>query len=1397
MASVGPEPAGLAQGIVDKGLCQKKEGHGSADSTEEQPNGDRWVSSPAAQALLNGDDCGEHKTISTPAKTLAVSENGTPEPPHGSVTGSNGLTLSQTQSSLSPHRTNRPTAGPHTDTSPSPSPVCGDSRNSLRTDPGPAGSKNGPPVQVHRARKTMSRPAVSQAQKLLNREMREAKGAKGEQMDTNDSRSSSDLPSTQNQLPHSPAEQTASTTTTTTTTSAPAKLHLVPFSGALVSRKKKRRMGTYSLVPKKKAKGLKQRSVLEMFKQLEHTAKSVEVCQTNNINGEKVEHMSEEESEVEESEEEHKPPEESVSDVQEPAQTPECNTQVGEEQESEESAEEEGRRRAQKHRIQREEETEAQTDRRQSLAASFEETKEETKSQRLLLDSDLTRTCGLELLRKSLPLLQHTQQHPTWTEGPRLANAHFQMELALVYLLHVPPPWHSNWLAPCIYSELQDKPETPVQLQSSEEKPLSQPSEPSQPSPEPIRVQPSPEPSKLQLDSEPTQEQPTPEHSVEPSAEAILEPTEETSSEPNVKASLEPTEEAGLNPTEEASSEPSVEDGVDLVVKPSAETSPQTSPHVSSRPCTPSQSSPKTDQTDANTPLKAAAEDTQELPLCSCRMETPKSREILILADRKCMATESVDGQLSRCQAAVLKHEMMRPSNSVQLLVLCEDHRSGMVKHQCCPGCGYFCRAGTFMECQPDVSISHRFHRSCASVLKGQSFCPHCGEELSKAKEVTIAKADTTSTVAPVQVHHPPTASAPEGRADTTTGSVSRPLAVSELCTADSSLSVRSALDSAVPGLSRSSSVQSGTDGPGAYTGHSRETLESVLVALDNEKPKKLRFHPKQLYISAKQGELRRVLLMLVDGIDPNYKMDTQNKRTALHAAAEAGHLDICHMLVQAEANLDMCDEDQRTPLMDACENNHKEVVSFLLRAGASATHKDAEGFTCLHLAAKSGHYNIVEHLLSLGVIDINDQDDGGWTAMIWATEYKHVDQVRLLLSKGADINIRDKEENICLHWAAFSGSVEIAELLLDAHCDLRAVNIHGDSPLHIAARENRLECVTLFLSHGADVFLKNREGETPPDCCSHSSKAWMALQGSRRVRSIQLNQGRKVLHRDIALGQEAVPIPCVNAVDSEAYPEDYKYIKENCVTSPMNIDRNITHLQYCICKDDCSNSICMCGQLSLRRWYDQNGCLLPEFSLEEPPLIFECNHACSCWRTCKNRVVQKGLRVRMELFRTQKKGWGVRALQDIPQGTFVCQYVGEIITDDEAEMRQNDAYLFSLDDKEQYCIDARYYGNISRFLNHMCEPNLLAVRVFTTHQDLRFPHIAFFASQSIQAGEELGFNYGDHFWEVKSKMFTCECGSPRCNYSSVAMATLPADSTPGEQQASASPDTSSATGPS
>ncbi|CAB1319573.1 unnamed protein product [Coregonus sp. 'balchen'] len=557
-----------------------------------------------------------------------------------------------------------------------------------------------------------------------------------------------------------------------------------------------------------------------------------------------------------------------------------------------------------------------------------------------------------------------------------------------------------------------------------------------------------------------------------------------------------------------------------------------------------------------------------------------------------------------------------------------------------------------------------------------------------------------------------------------------------------------------------------------------KTSLESILMALDDEnmRPKKVKYHTKQLYISAHHGELQKVIHLLVDGKDPNYLMDSQNKRTPLHAAAAEGHQEVCHMLVQAGANLDTFDEEQRTPLMDSCENNHLDTVKYLLRAGAALSHKDIKGSTCLHLAAKLGHYDVVQHLLSKASKQVNCQDDGGWTPITWAIEYKHRELVLLLLSRGADVNIRDKEENICLHWAALSGSDDIAQILLDARCDLHAVNVHGDSPLHIAARENQLECVTLLLSQGADVNLKNREGETPLDCCIYNSKVWVSLNTNKKLTDARRSRDshrEKVLCRDISRGYEAVPITCVNGVDSDSCPDNYKYVPDSCVTSPINIDKDITHLQHCVCTDDCSSNTCMCAQLSLRCWYDKEGRLPLEFCQKEPPVLFECNHACSCWRSCRNRVVQNGLRARLQLYKTQRMGWGVRALQDIPQGTFICEYVGEIITDAEADGRENDSFLFTLDNKvgDVHCIDARLFGNIGRFINHLCEPNLLAVRVFTMHQDLRFPRIAFFSSKPIQSGDQIGFDYGDHFWKVKSKYYSCQCCSPKCRHSSAAIA--------------------------
>lgn len=62
---------------------------------------------------------------------------------------------------------------------------------------------------------------------------------------------------------------------------------------------------------------------------------------------------------------------------------------------------------------------------------------------------------------------------------------------------------------------------------------------------------------------------------------------------------------------------------------------------------------------------------------------------------------------------------------------------------------------------------------------------------------------------------------------------------------------------------------------------------------------------------------------------------------------------------------------------------------------------------------------------------------------------------------------------------------------------------------------------------------------------------------------------------------------------------------------------------------------------------------------------IYECNSGCKCSvKTCLNRVVQHPLRLKLQVFKTGPRGWGIRCLNDIPHGAFICIYAGRLLTE-------------------------------------------------------------------------------------------------------------------------------------
>ncbi|XP_026140399.1 histone-lysine N-methyltransferase SETDB1-B isoform X2 [Carassius auratus] len=179
---------------------------------------------------------------------------------------------------------------------------------------------------------------------------------------------------------------------------------------------------------------------------------------------------------------------------------------------------------------------------------------------------------------------------------------------------------------------------------------------------------------------------------------------------------------------------------------------------------------------------------------------------------------------------------------------------------------------------------------------------------------------------------------------------------------------------------------------------------------------------------------------------------------------------------------------------------------------------------------------------------------------------------------------------------------------------------------------------------------------------------------------------------RDITGGREDIPLSCVNEIDSTP-PPSVAYSKERIPEDGVFINTSPDFLVGCDCTDGCRDkSKCSCHQLTLQA----TGCapggqINPNAGyhhkrLEEclPTGIYECNKRCRCNpQMCTNRLVQHGLQVRLQLFKTQNKGWGIRCLDDVAKGSFVCIYAGKILTDDFADkegLEMGDEYFANLD---------------------------------------------------------------------------------------------------------------------
>ncbi|NXU39347.1 SETB2 methyltransferase, partial [Drymodes brunneopygia] len=186
------------------------------------------------------------------------------------------------------------------------------------------------------------------------------------------------------------------------------------------------------------------------------------------------------------------------------------------------------------------------------------------------------------------------------------------------------------------------------------------------------------------------------------------------------------------------------------------------------------------------------------------------------------------------------------------------------------------------------------------------------------------------------------------------------------------------------------------------------------------------------------------------------------------------------------------------------------------------------------------------------------------------------------------------------------------------------------------------------------------------------------------------MNPEPLVFEFDISNGAESVPVSFCNNLDHARLPY-FKYRKSSWPRGYYLNNFSSLFVDSCDCTDGCINrSKCACLQLTARGCSkislspgSKRSCGYRYKRLEGPVPsgIYECSVLCRCDKLmCQNRVVQHGIQVRLQVFNTEKKGWGVRCLDDIDKGTFVCTYSGrlmsraEVLGDAEQELKEKSA---------------------------------------------------------------------------------------------------------------------------
>lgn len=214
----------------------------------------------------------------------------------------------------------------------------------------------------------------------------------------------------------------------------------------------------------------------------------------------------------------------------------------------------------------------------------------------------------------------------------------------------------------------------------------------------------------------------------------------------------------------------------------------------------------------------------------------------------------------------------------------------------------------------------------------------------------------------------------------------------------------------------------------------------------------------QEIFDAAQKGDLAKVKSLVQENPDlVNAKNNDDN--TPLHIAADEGHLEIVHFLIQEGADVNSMNAVRRNPVLLAGYRGHTDVVKLLLDNGVKFDYVDIRGYTPLRWAAVRGNKDVVELYVARGAkISLHE-----------AAACGHIGFIDKKLSEGADINRLNQDGRTPLHQTVYSGNLETIEYLIKKGADVNAKSSNNETPLDLAIERDRQKIAAALRSKGGN----------------------------------------------------------------------------------------------------------------------------------------------------------------------------------------------------------------------------------------------------------------------------------------------------------------------------------------